>query len=237
MKTSLNDIIKPLDNTFNRGDDPLLLDNNSCVWVISGRRGAGKSTLCLSVLHSKKGFRKRFKDIYLISPTASTDKKFKKLVEELEEDGRYYQEMNERNVDGILDAIREDNEANDKKNMHCLILDDVVLDLPKSKSSLVNKLVITSRHLNLTIIIISQKYNALPTIIRSNADLISFFPSMNSHEIKTFQEDLNISKPMFEEIYKACSEKPTDFMHCNLLAFPPRFFCKFEPLQINYNLV
>jgi len=235
--TNLSSIIKPLDDTFHRDGDPLLLANKSSVYIISGRRGAGKSTLALSLLNSKLAFKKRFENIFLISPTARSDKKFSKLVKELEDDDtpKFYEQLSDSVIENIIEIVKADNEENKKKNLHCLILDDCVLDLPKSKTSLFNKLIITSRHHNVTIIIISQKYNALPPIIRANADLISFFPSLNTREIETFQEDINISKPLFYEIYNACSKSQNDFLHCNLLSFPPKFFCRFKELDINFN--
>ena len=70
---NLSSIVKPLDNTFNKDEDALLLNNNSSIWIINGRRGCGKSTLILSVLKSKLAYKKRFDNIYLISPTARTD--------------------------------------------------------------------------------------------------------------------------------------------------------------------
>ena len=231
VKKKLNDILKPLDNTFNASNDPLLLNNNSSVFVISARRGMGKSTMIINLLNSKKAYRKRFTNVFLISPTAKSDGKFKKLVKELNDDDKYYDTLNEENIENILDFIRSDNDENDKKNLHCLILDDVVLDLPKSKSSLINKIVITSRHLNLTIIIVTQKYNALPTIIRNNMDLCSFFPSLNNHEIKTFQEDINIDKDLFKVIYDYCCDETNSFMHVNLLGARPKFYRKFEPIE------
>lgn len=243
VKNNLNDILKPLDNTFNASDDPLLLNNNSSVFVISARRGMGKSTMILNLLNSKKAYRKRFTNLFLISPTARADGKFKKLVEELDEDGKYYDTMNEENIENILDTVRRDNDTfkeendqsdndeNEKKILHCLILDDVVLDLPKSKSSLLNKIVITSRHLNLTIIVVTQKYNALPTIIRNNMDLCSFFPSLNTHEIETFQKDINIDKDIFNAIYDYCCDETNSFMHVNLLGARPKFYRKFEPIE------
>ena len=233
-KNSLNDILTPLDNTFNASDDPLLRNNNSIVYVISGRRGSGKSTLCIQLMSHKKAYRKRFTNVFLISPTAESDKKFKKLVEELKEEDfpHFYDTLNEENIEEILNFIRRDNDENDKKNLHCLILDDVVLDLPKSKSSLINRIVITSRHLNLTIIIVTQKYNAIPTIIRNNMDLCSFFPSLNNHEIKTFQEDLNIDKDIFNAIYDYCCDESNSFMHANLVGLP-KFYRKFEPIEFS----
>lgn len=233
MKNKISSIIKQLDNTYSCSDDPLLLHNGSCVYIISGRRGAGKSTLALCLLDSKLAYRKRFKNIFLISPTARTDKKFKRLVDELEEDGKFFEQLNQGNIESILDVIKSDNEQNDKKNLHCIVLDDVVLDLPKSKSNILNKLVIESRHHNCTLLILSQKYNAIPTIIRANMDLISFFPSLNTKEVSTFQEDLNISKELFYKVYNKATDAPNSFLHVNLLNFPPLFYHKFDKININ----
>lgn len=232
-KKNLSSIVKALDNTYSPSSDPLLLQNNSCVYIISGRRGAGKSTLALSLLNSKLAYRKRFKNIFLISPTARSDKKFAKVVKELDEDGKFFEELNESNIENILEIVKSDNEENDKKNLHCLVLDDCVLDLPKRKSSILNKLVIESRHHNMTLLILSQKYNAIPTIIRANMDLISFFPSLNNKEVSTFQEDLNISKELFYQMYNKSTKNPNDFLHVNLLSFPPKFYKKFELIDLN----
>ena len=232
-KKNLSSIVKALDNTYNSSSDPLLLQNNSCVYVISGRRGSGKSTLALSLLNSKLAYRKRFKNLFLISPTARSDKKFSKVLKELDDDGKYFDELTENNIQSILDIVKADNEENNKKNLHALILDDCVLDLPKKKSSILNRLVIESRHHNLTLLILSQKYNLISTVIRANMDIISFFPSLNNKEVTTFQEDLNISKELFYQMYNKATDKPNDFLHVNLLSFPPKFYKKFELINLN----
>lgn len=233
VKNNLSEIVKALDNTYSPSSDPLLLNNKSCVYIISGRRGAGKSTLALSLLNSKLAYRKRFKNIFLISPTARSDKKFSKVVKELDEDGKFFEELNEENIFHILDAVKADNQEHDKKNLHCLVLDDCVLDLPKRKSSILNRLVIESRHHNMTLLILSQKFNCIPTLIRANMDLISFFPSLNNKEVSTFQEDLNISKDLFYQMYNKATDGPNDFLHVNLLSFPPKFYKKFELIDLN----
>jgi hypothetical protein len=237
MKNKISSIIKQLDNTYSSSEDPLLLHNGSCVYIISGRRGSGKSTLALCLLDSELAYRQRFKHIFLISPTARTDKKFKKLVNELEEDGQFYEELNDGNIESILDVIKSDNKQRDekkkKRNLHCIVLDDVVLDLPKKKSSVLNKLVIESRHHNCTLIILTQKYNCIPSIIRANMDIISFFPSLNTKEVSTFQEDLNISKELFYKVYNKATDTQNSFLHCNLLNFPPVFYHKFDKINVN----
>ena len=143
-KMSLSALVKPLDNTFSGSEDPLLLHNNSCVYIISGRRGAGKSTLALSLLNSKKAWRKRFDNVFLISATAGNDKKFKPLVKELREDGNYYDHLDEDVVQSCFSKCHEANQQNDggPKPLHLMLLDDVIMDLPKSRQSLLNTLVI-----------------------------------------------------------------------------------------------
>lgn len=232
---ALSRIIKPLDNTYAGSDDPLLLNNNSCVYIISGRRGAGKSTLALSLLNSKRAWRKRFDNIFLISGTAKADRKFRRLVDELEEDGRYYDHLDEDVVHRVFEQCQDANhEGGDKRPLHLMLLDDVIMDIPKSRQSLLNTLVIQSRHHNLTLCLITQKYNLVPTVIRSNADLISFFPSLNAKEVQTFQEDLNLSKDLFERIYGVATRgDPQSFLHCNLLAYPPKFYKKFDPIEVD----
>lgn len=234
--TSLSHIVQPLDNTYAGSEDPLLLNNNSCVYIISGRRGAGKSTLALSLLNSRKAWRKRFDNIFLISGTAKSDKKFRKLVGELSEDGKFSDHLDEDVVNEIFQTCQEANRSTEgtKKPLHLMLLDDVIMDLPKSRQSLLNRLVIQSRHHNLTLCLITQKYNLVPTVIRANADLISFFPSLNAKEVQTFQEDLNLGRALFERIYReATGDDPQSFLHCNLLAYPPVFYKKFDKIDVD----
>lgn len=234
--TSLSSIVQPLDHTYAGSDDPLLLNNNSCVYIISGRRGAGKSTLALSLLNSRKAWRKRFDNIFFISGTAKSDKKFKKLVKELAEEDKFSDQLNDDVVSAVFQTCQEANQSagDGKKPLHLLLLDDVIMDLPKSRQSILNRLVIQSRHHNLTLCLITQKYNLVPTVIRANADLISFFPSLNAKEVQTFQEDLNLSRPLFERIYReATGDDPQSFLHCNLLAYPPLFYKKFDRIDVD----
>jgi hypothetical protein len=61
-------------------------------------------------------------------------------------------------------------------------------------------------------------------------DLISFFPSLNTKEVSTFQEDLNISKELFYKVYNKATDAPNSFLHVNLLQFPPVFYHKFDKI-------
>jgi polyhydroxyalkanoate synthesis regulator phasin len=232
-----NNILKKLDNTYNHSADPLLLQNNSGVYIISGRKGVGKTTMCMNLLQSKLAYKKRFENIFMISPTGRSDAKLKKLVDELEEDGKFFDTFSDELIENILDQIKADNEEHEKKNRHLIILDDCVLDLSKKRASILNKLVITARHNNITLLILTQKYNAIPTIIRANSDLISFFNSFNKKEIETLQDDINIDKEIFKDVYnQACmdAEGGHSFLHINLLANPVKFYKNFTPMDVNF---
>jgi hypothetical protein len=237
---SLSSIIHSYEQAVHRADDPMLLQNNSCVWIISGRRGAGKSSLLLSVLGSERAWKHRFDNIFFVSPTASLDRKFGDLVSELERDGKYSDSMSEAFIDSIFERVQYDNQrASEHPNpkhrtsRHLLVLDDVAVDLSKSNSALLNRMVIQSRHHKLSIVILTQKYMVIPPIIRANADLISYFPSLNSREIAGMQDDMNIDKRIFGQIYRVATSDPHSFLHANLLAFPPKFYKNFDPIQVD----
>lgn len=236
---SLTSILGALDAQVTPSTEPLLPDNN-IIYAIVGKKGSGKSSLLLSLLQSKRAFRHRFQHIHMVSPTSRGDKKFQKLVAELDEQGKYHEQYTEAVITGIFNQIKQLNdqhEARQKKRKreirHLLILDDCMSDLSPSKSAMLSRLIITSRHLHTSCCITSQKYNCLPTLIRAQLDLLSVFKSYNTREINSLQEDLSIDPHMFHEIYDFCTDEPFSFMHVNLLTSPLTFYKKFDRLEID----
>jgi hypothetical protein len=213
-------------------DDQLNRDNydpippTSFVWIISGKKGTGKSTLLLNVLDTKKkvgGLKKRFDKIYMISPTAEHDPKFKKLVVELKNSDRFFDTPDNKTFNGILESLQENGDQNS-----LLILDDCADRLPKSTDlSLLNRLVILSRHYKLCIIITSQKYNKVNPMIRTNADLISFCRTDNKKEFKTLDEDLNTDADKLKRAYDFSTDK-NNFLHVNMYTNPITMYKNFD---------
>ena len=202
--------------------------------------GSGKSSLLLSLLNSKRAFKHRYNNIFMVSPTARGDKKFSKLVAELDEGGKYFDHYTEPVITGIFNQIKQLNdqhEARKKKRKreirHLLILDDAITDISPSKSAMLSRLIITSRHLHCSVVITTQKYNLLPCLIRAQLDLLSVFKSFNTREINSLQEDLSIDPHMFHEIYDFCTDEPFSFMHVNLLTSPLTFYKKFDRLEVD----
>ena len=239
--SSLSSILGPLDSQVTPSREPLLPGNN-IVYAVVGKKGSGKSTLILSLLKSKLAFKHRFNHIWMFSPTAQGDSKYEKLVEELTDLDQYFDTCTEDVLSGVLSRITLLNErwkrdAKKKEIRHLLILDDCMCDLSPSKAATLSRMVITSRHLHCSILIATQKYNAIPTLIRAQLDLISCFKSYNTREITTLQEDISIDPSAFYEIYEYCTEGPHSFMHVNLLTNPVTFYRRFDELEIDASVL
>ena len=243
MKTIVNSLThkidKPLDNNLKRDDSPLPKGTRGLIWIISGKKGTGKTSLILNVLSQKVkdgGYKKYFDNIWFISPTAEMDDKANKLITELKEDNKYYKHLDVAIIDEIEAQILAYNAENIKKEpRNLLILDDCICELPpRLGKSLLNKLVVLARHYKLSIWFLVQKYNSLNTLIRSNADLISFFKTDNEKEYKTLEDDVFINNNLFRDIYEyATDEGPNSFLHINLLSNPPTFYKKFDKIILD----
>jgi Cdc6-like AAA superfamily ATPase len=229
--------IMPFDHQVKKSDDPLPR-SAGVIWIMSGKKGSGKSNLILNVLKRKGSPYKKFYDnIFLISPTAGKDEKFKKFISELEKEGKYYDTLDESIIDAVLAQVKKFNEefdekAEKRKPENLLILDDCIHLMPKSNTtSNINQLFTTSRHNKLSVWVATQKYNKINPLIRANADLISFFRSDNRKEIATLIDDINVDKPLFEKIYEFCTEEPNSFMHISLFG-KIKFYRKFDRINI-----
>ena len=236
----LTDKIKAIDNQVIRTDDPIPKGISGLIYLIIGKKGMGKSSLLLNLLNTKVndgGLKKYYDNIYFVSPTADSpnEKKFKKLVKELKEHNKFYDKCDEENLNTIVDEIKAYNKENEVDNpLNLLILDDCVLDLPKNQSdSILNKVVILARHLRTSVFVLSQKYNAINTVIRRNADIISFFRTDNKKELKSLCDDVNVDEWKLKALYDfATADSPNDFLHINLLSTPVSYYKKFDKIII-----
>lgn len=233
---SLSAILGNLDNQVSPTNEPLLPGNN-IIYSIVGKKGTGKSTLLLSLLNSKRAFKRRFNYIWMFSPTAASEDKFGKLVEELQETNQFFDLLDEPTLTDVLHRIEERNRRWKKKKeiRHLIILDDCMADLPSTKQAILSRIIVTSRHLHCSVILTSQKYNAIPTLIRAQNDLLSVFKTYNTRELTTIQEDISIDKGIFNEIYDFCTDSPHSFMHVNFLTNPITFYKKFDILEVDLN--
>jgi hypothetical protein len=235
-------LLEALDDQVRRSEDPVPL-LQYIVWYIIGAKGLGKSTLLLNMLIKKNSpFRKLFTCIFLCSPTAKRDPKFKPLVKELEEDGTFYDHLDEQvaaEIESRLQQINEEFVPTKKypKSFNCVIWDDCLYSLPNSqvKNSVINRILTTTRHLRSCVFILSQKYNALNTICRNQVDLFSFFKPGSNAEEKSIVED-HKKDERFEALLDWATEPEKkgvpSFLHISKFSGKPIYFKNFD--RINY---
>jgi polyhydroxyalkanoate synthesis regulator phasin len=228
--------LNKLDNQVVKSNDPL--PKQDIVWIVSGGKGSGKSTMVLNVLKNKHAYGRWFDNVYLVSPTSRNDKKFEKLVKELDTEGKYFSECNEEVIDEIIERLKAFNESFDEeeegRKPHNLVLfDDCLAFLPKStQKSRFNELITTSRHLKTSVWILVQKYNRVNPIIRAQMDLLSIFHTNNKKELESLEDDLNLNKHQFEEIYDFATSGNNSFLHISFFGGKPKYFKKFDEIML-----
>lgn len=233
-KSKLTSLISNVDSQMHSTAEPIPKGNIYPIWSIVGMRGTGKSTLIIGSL--KHVYKKFFDLIFLLSPTAKMDTKFKKLVKELEGDGQYFATCNDENMGIILDAIIDfnanwDEKEEGRKPHHLIILDDCISSLPRGgeKDNNVLKLFANNRHIRTNVIITSQKFNKLPTLLRQNTNIWSLFHTDNNLERKTIGQDLFSNHEFFEKIFEfATLGDQYDFLHMTNLCRPMAYFKRFD---------
>jgi len=220
IHNKLTDIIKADDNQVNQTNKPFPPSPQPFVFLTIGRKGSGKTSLIKNLLDSPDGFQKRFHNIYLISKTAKNDDKLKKLVEELDEDNKFYDTCNDEVVEEVLDKIKTFNKDylkkhKKKKPENLIIFDDCLDSLPLSveRNSAINKLIIGHRHYKTSVIISVQKWTAVNRLIRNNSDCISYFTNQNDKENKSFKDEYGIS----DELLDFATKDPHSFLHMTFL--------------------
>ena len=237
------------DKQITKTDDPLP-NKSHLLYGIIGRKGSGKSTLAISLLTKKSSpYYRHFANIYLVSPTCSRDPKFDKLREELQREAKFFDHLDEEVIDDILGRVNRFNEEYmagkvDKKTgklvkpteqpYNLLILDDCLAALPSShQRTSINRLWTNNRHSKLSIWVMSQKYNSLSTLIRSNMDLVSFFPTDSQREFDSLANDWSIDPVLLRKIYNFAISEPNSFLHMSFFARKPQFFKKFDRILMD----
>ena len=248
IKNDLSNDLMPFDKQVKRTDEPL--PNGYTIHIISGSKGTGKTTLVLNLLKRRSSpYYKQFDNIYLISPTAGRDPKMDSLIDELKMDDKFYTELNDENLNEIMrrlvefneDFLKKVEEKREKKKKidreqprNLIILDDCIHMLPSGQSKTkFNELITQSRHYKTCLMILTQKYNKCNTLIRSNADLITWFPNTNKKDFEALQNDLNINPDMLDSLYKYATDTPNSFLHISFFGGKPTFFKKFDKIILN----
>ena len=198
-----------------------LINERSFVMCLVGKKGSGKSQLCLKLLTTWGGLRGVFDRVVIISPTFKAQ--FAGLWCAIDPHGlEVHEELSELLLETI---ITEQTSSSDKV---LVISADNGDDWRRVAPSVTNKLISNSRHLHISCLFLAQKMTQLPVIVRSNSDVFAVFQA-NSHLEQTalFNEVSTVDRRAFDRMFNSATEKQYSFLVSSVLEGKLRFFKNF----------
>ncbi len=188
----------------------------------SGSSGSGKSMLVLNLLQRKNFMKDFFDEIFLFSPTARGDQ-IQQLLD-LSEDN-ICDELNDSGIEQLDYVFEKQNELVEEmgylNSPKVLIIFDDVISSPRfMNSNTFKRCFIQGRHINLSVIINTQKYHAIPRTMRLNCTDIAFFPSSQSEVQRIAEEFTPPSKTVkqFTTLINYATSEPYNFLYINTRA-------------------
>jgi len=224
----------PLSEKFGARDKQIVdsggpLPLGSRVIFFVGGKGSSKTTTMMNLLSVKDSpYRKYFKTIFLISPSAAADRKLADLYEELDRGGQVFDTLNEDVVEEVIDRLK-DEKARDPKAQNLVIIDDCSHLLPTGrKPTKIAGLFTNSRHLNASVWLVCHKFTAIPPLIRNQMDALFLFKTNSKSELKSLENGLNVDEDQFRKNLAEATGKPYGFLLLNLTGPTPRMYDKFD---------
>lgn len=183
------------------------------VLYISAPRGSGKTFLLVNLLISEQFYANRFDKVYIVSPSYYHDRNFESVRDSLPES----QISTVYSDDWITKQIKK--KKDDERIL--FIVDDCITEAkfknPKA-TSILNTIAVNGRHMNVSLIITSQKITGISTYIRSQADGIITFALRTEAEIKALYDDNSIgglSYSEFKALYSHATNEKYGFLYIN----------------------
>jgi ABC-type dipeptide/oligopeptide/nickel transport system ATPase subunit len=184
--------VKEIMNIYIDGIDSNLPNRNGFIYALIGAPGTGKSSLLLSLFRDRNYYKKKFNNLYLITPENS----FTSVVNHpFKNHSKVYHDLNEDILENIyeelMDLKRECIEDGFPMETSCLIIDDFANDLKSKELIKILKRILTkSRHIGCSIIFTLQAYNMFPLVLRKMLTNITLFKPKNKVELESVRKEL-----------------------------------------------
>lgn len=174
---------------------------------------SGKSNLIVNLLKNPYfGYDEIFDEIYYISPTVNIDDTLKSISED-DDIIKIDDEDDLKYLDDILNDIVKSQKSKPKEERKpvLIVLDDCLDYLKKSKR--LDSLPSYSRHYNISIIITTQVYNALPTKLRKNASSYLIARIYNNKDLQNIEEEIGANFNDFKINYDKATNGKYSFLY------------------------
>lgn len=185
---------------------------HSFVCVVGGV-GSGKTNLIINMITNPAIYCGQFDNVYVFSPSFQTIKKKLGLPPEHIFKEFSLDKINEIMQEQLMLNDPEFREKGDTEKEECLIiLDDCIARIKDRQVAELEQACLNRRHCFTTIILVSQRYNRIPKILRTVASHLIIFNPPNSDKDDVFKEWSNVTKEMFNEICLFVYNEPKQFL-------------------------
>ena len=218
---------------------PAPLPSKSFAMLVVAPAGGGKTSFWTSLLLShptkkkpdiNRIYYRYFDKIILFSPSKDTLPMDKLKLDE----SRCFLKYEDQD---LIDFIEEEKEGENLNNL--IILDDSIKQIKNNKE--IHKLVLNRRHIThnkdaenkagLSVLITSQKFNAVDTYLRNNMSDIIIFKTSVKNELESIKNDLlsDLEKHEQDALIKKAFEKKYGFLYIkNYMPKKDRYYVNFS---------
>ena len=230
---SINNPIKERMDIYLNNVNRNIPSRNGFIYALCGSGGSGKSSLLLNMFKSLKFYRKKFDNIWYITPQSSflsvekhPFERHKKIFHELSVEllNNIYEELNELKENAIAEGLPLEN--------NCIVIDDMANNLKDNDLIIfLNKMIIKARHLNCCFVFTLQSYYLLDPRIRKQLTNISIFKPKNTREWLNISEELlNMDKKNQLQLYDYVFNK--EYNHLDIDTVENKIYKNFNLLEI-----
>lgn len=196
---------------------------------VLGPTGSSKTTLYANLI--RKHYFEIFNKIYFCSPNVTDEGKvYDKSLDSIEfSDERVFQTINNEIADYIKEDIENDEDFENEDFRALLIIDDLANELKSIRHTNLTKLILKSRHLHLSIIMISHKFTYFQRIHRTNFTHFIMYRSKSKNEIKSIYDDIiDLPEEKFKQFYEYATSEKFNFLYVICNSNPQIYFKNFE---------
>ena len=181
------------------------------VLVLCGRKGSGKTRLCIDILTSPNGLCSVYDKVFCISPTFDRQPIWRERISG--EGWTIYKALDNETLEKVFNQLL----SKPQSEKVLLLLDDNGEDLRRVDQKIVNKLVSNSRHLNCSIVLLLQKMTQCPTCVRCQTDTFVCFSATSQREIDALWAEVGKgSKQEFHQMFHSATEGRYAHMVCSI---------------------
>jgi len=177
-------------------------------------RKSGKTNLVVDLLLDADKYKNKFDVIFIWSRTFHLDGKWKNICLP---PGSIFDKFNENDVTVLLETAEEVNKVTPVNTL--FIFDDMVTEgiMNSRRMGALEAIAVRGRHVNVSIIIITQQYLALSPPVRNNTTNMVIFRVRNGDEMeKITRENREWMKEQdFKAMFYDITKDPYSFLHIN----------------------